>query len=249
MPVDLSYDQGGTRAAIVFSQPPGNLLTLDIVGQLRAAVADLGDARHLKLVTVEGAGGDFCFGASIPEHLPEAIDRVLPEAHGLMLDLVDLPVPTAAVVRGRCLGGGFELALSCDFILAEPGASFGLPEIALGVFPPAACALLPLRVGAALATSAILTGEPRSAEDWHRAGLVHLHGGSLDDWFGRTFAPRSAEALRQAVRAVRYPLREALHRDLPVLEQLYLRDLMTSSDAVEGIRAFIEKRAPRWKDE
>lgn len=249
MPVDLSFNVDRSRAALTFSQPPGNLLTLDVVGQLRAAAADLGDERRLKLVTIAGAGDDFSFGASIPEHLPETIDRVLADTHALLLELIDLPAPTAAVVRGRCLGGGFELALACDFILAEPGASFGLPEIALGVFPPAACVLLSARVGASVAAWAALTGEVRSTEDWQRVGLVRALDEPVDDWFTRTFAPRSAESLRHAVRAVRYSVRETFQRDLPVLEQLYLKDLMRSSDAVEGLRAFMEKRAPRWKDQ
>ena len=79
---------------------------------------------------------------------------------------------TAALVRGRCLGGGFEIALACDFIFAEESAVFGLPEIALGVFPPAASALLPPRVGTARATSAIISGKPRPAVEWQQAGLV-----------------------------------------------------------------------------
>src|SRR4029453_16522162 len=123
----------------------------------------IGEHPHLKLVTFEGAGADFSFGASIPEHAPAEIGRVLPEAHALIYALLDLPVVTAALVRGRCLGGGFEIALACDFIFAEQSAVFGLPEIALGVFPPAASALLPARVGTARATGASVTGKSLTA--------------------------------------------------------------------------------------
>jgi cyclohexa-1,5-dienecarbonyl-CoA hydratase len=249
VPIDLSFNRDHTRAAVVFSESPGNVLTIDLIGQMRLVIADLGDEPHLKLVTIEGAGDDFSFGASIAEHVPEAIGEALTAAHALLVDLIDLPVPTAAVVRGRCLGGGFELALACDFILAAPDASFGLPEIALGVFPPAASVLLPLRVGAAHATQAVLTGTPQSAVQWERAGLVQVLNESVDDWYARRFARRSAEALRYATRAIRFSLRETLRRELPVLEQLYLRDLMSSSDAIEGVRAFLQKRAPKWTDE
>src|SRR4029077_16041014 len=120
------------------------------------------------------AGADFSFGASIPEHAPGEIGRVLPEAHALVYALLDLPIVTAALVRGRCLGGGFEIALACDFIFAEESAVFGLPEVALGVFPPAACVLLPARVGAARATASILTGAAMTAAEWRQAGLVAL---------------------------------------------------------------------------
>jgi cyclohexa-1,5-dienecarbonyl-CoA hydratase len=254
MPVDISFNPSHTRASLVFSHDPGNLLTGEIVARLHAALEDLGNLPHLRLVTIEGAGPDFSFGASIPEHLPDDIARVLPATHALLSALLEVPAPTAAVVRGRCLGGGFELALACDFIVASETATFGLPEIALGVFPPAASVLLPLRAGTSRATSAILTGEPRPAADWQAAGVVELVAPEadlrvvIDDWFARTFERRSAEALRQAVRAVRLALREALARDLPKIEALYLQDLMRSEDAVEGVRAFLEKRTAEWKD-
>lgn len=254
MPVDLSLNPGRTRASIVFNRHPGNLLTAEIVGQLHAALADLEDLPHLRLVTIEGAGSDFSFGASIPEHAPKEISHVLPATHALLAALLDVPAPTAAVVRGRCLGGGFELALACDFIVAADTATFGLPEIALGVFPPAASVLLPVRAGASRATSAILSGQPRPAAYWHTSGVIETVApaselaAAVDAWFARTFAPRSAEALRHAVRAARAPLVDARTRQLPRLEQLYLQDLMGSHDAVEGVQAFLEKREPNWQD-
>jgi cyclohexa-1,5-dienecarbonyl-CoA hydratase len=254
VPVHLSLDPGRTRAALVFEHSPGNLLTGEIVNQLHTALADLADLRHLRLVTIEGAGDDFSFGASIPEHAPDAIARVLPATHALLTALLDVPAPTAAIVRGRCLGGGFELALACDFIHADDTATFGLPEIALGVFPPAASVLLPLRAGASRATSAILAGDARSASYWQDLGVVEFVAtapalaSAVDKWFERTFAGRSAEALRHAVRAARLAVVDAVSRDLPKLEQLYLQELMASEDAKEGTRAFVEKRDARWKD-
>jgi cyclohexa-1,5-dienecarbonyl-CoA hydratase len=254
MPLEIAYNPAGTRAALIFEETPGNVITDDLVRQLRTALEDLATETHLRLVTLEGKGPDFSFGASIPEHLPGRIERVLPEMHALVTDLVSLPIPTAAVVRGRCLGGGFELALACDFIFAETSATFGLPEIAIGVFPPAASVLLPARVGTARATAAILSGASQPAGVWQSWGLIELvaEGGMLaravDEWFDRTLAPRSAEALRHAVRAVRTSLADAVGRDLPGVERLYLSDLMRSQDAVEGIRAFLEKRPASWQD-
>ena len=254
MAVDLTFNADRTRASIVFAHLPGNLLTAEVVGKLRGAIAATMGQHHLKLLTIEGAGPDFSFGASIPEHALDRIGPVLTDTHALLYDVIAAPVVTAAIVRGRCLGGGFELALACDFIFAEDTAVFGLPEIAIGVFPPAGAVLLPKRVGAARATSTVLTGASRSAVEWSADGLIeHVSPAAelvdlVNEWFARTLAPRSAEALRHAVRAARHSLAEDVGRELPAVEQLYLKELMRSHDASEGIQAFLDKRAPRWKD-
>jgi cyclohexa-1,5-dienecarbonyl-CoA hydratase len=251
--VSLSGDH--TRAAFKFSHPTGNIITADTIAALASGLEGISSNPHLKLITVEGAGPDFSFGASIPEHAPDRIGNVLPAMHRLIVDLLDAPAVTAAVVRGRCLGGGFELALACDLIFAAEGATFGLPEIALGVFPPAGAALLPFKAGWALAARTILTGDTRSAQEWHRAGLIELvvPAESLDaavsEWYARHLAPRSAAALRHAAAAARVALFAHVRRTLPELERLYLDRLMRTHDAAEGVAAFLEKRPPRWSDE
>jgi cyclohexa-1,5-dienecarbonyl-CoA hydratase len=253
-PLQVSLTEDHSRAAFRLAHPKGNIITSDMVAALTQALDSLVDNPHLKLVTIEGAGADFSFGASIPEHAPGAIDRVLPEMHALILALLDFPAVTAAIVRGRCLGGGFELALACDFVFAERDAVFGLPEIALGVFPPAASALLPARVGLARATSAIVTGATRPADDWFRAGLVEQLSepgqiaADVDRWFELHLRGRSAAALRHTTAAARLALRQHAAAILPELERLYLGELMGTADAAEGIAAFLAKRAPRWMD-
>lgn len=251
-PVQLALNSDRTRAALRLFHPKGNIVTAEMIGALTQALDPLSNDSRLKLITIEGAGTDFSFGASIPEHAPGQIERVLPEAHALIHALLDVPAVTAAIVRGRCLGGGFELALACDFIFAEESATFGLPEIALGVFPPAASALLPARVGVARATSAVVTGQSRTAAEWLAAGLLEnvvpdgTIDAAVDAWFEAHLRPRSASALRHATAAARLSLRQHVQAILPELEQLYLSDLMSTEDAAEGINAFLEKRAPRW---
>jgi cyclohexa-1,5-dienecarbonyl-CoA hydratase len=253
-PVQLALNRDRTRAAFRLFHPKGNIITAEMIRALSQALEPCMHDPRLKLITIEGAGKDFSFGASIPEHAPGVIERVLPEAHALIHALLDVPAVTAAVVRGRCFGGGFEIALACDFIFAEESATFALPEIALGVFPPAASALLPPRVGTARATSAILTGTVRSATEWQAAGLVEsvVADGSIDAavdrWFDENLRDRSASSLRHATTAARWSLRQHVEAVLPELEQLYLADLMGTSDAAEGIAAFLEKRTPLWTD-
>lgn len=254
-PVTVAFNAEQTRAAFTLFHDKGNIVTADMVASLRAALDNLAQNPHLKLITIEGAGRDFSFGASIPEHAPGPIARILPMMHGLIYELLDAPAPTAAVVRGRCFGGGFELALACDFILAETDATFALPEIALGVFPPAASALLPARIGLAPAAASLLTGAPVSAPEWHARGLVQLLAspGALEvavtEWFEAHFAGRSAAALRHAVAAARLSLQTQVRDVLPKLERLYLDDLMRTHDAAEGVAAFLGKRQPSWTDE
>lgn len=242
------------RVTLRFAHPKGNIITDELVGQLRQALEDLSQSTSLRLLVIEGEGRDFSFGANIPEHAPGTIEQSLPLFHGLILDLLAMPVPTAAVVRGRCVGGGFEIALACDFIFASDDATFALPEIKLGVFAPVATVLLPKRVGLAAATSALLTGGSRTAAEWKSLGLIELVApadgltSSVDAWFNATLARHSAEALRYAVRGLRAPISEAAAREIPEIERLYLNDVMRSHDAKEGIEAFLEKRAPRWRD-
>ncbi|MEX2270970.1 MAG: enoyl-CoA hydratase/isomerase family protein [Vicinamibacterales bacterium] len=254
MPVSIAFDETGSRAALRFSHPKGNILTREIMIGLRAAFEDVSRAPRLKLVTLASDGPDFSFGASVPEHAPGEIEHALPEMHELVREMLALPAATAAVVQGRCLGGGFELALACDFIMAASGSSFALPEIALGVLPPVGSVLLPLKAGYARAARAALTGAPQPVEEWTQAGLITLTApadlldAAVENWFARHLAPHSAAALRHAVRALRLTAHDAIERLLPRIEQLYLKDLMSTEDAAEGIRAFVEKRPPRWKD-
>jgi cyclohexa-1,5-dienecarbonyl-CoA hydratase len=204
------------------------------------------------LLTIEGAGDHFSYGASVEEHRGDTIGVALAELHGLVRDLLTFPAPTAAIVRGRCLGGGFEVALGCDLIVASTSAILGVPEIALGVFAPAASALLPLRVGASRSASALLTGRPLTAADWAAAGLVELVAPpdelqtALDGWFHANLGSRSAASLRFAAQASRLALTMRVEETLPKLERLYLDSLMRTRDATEGIEAFLAKREPRW---
>ena len=253
-PVQIAFHPDGSRAAITLAHPKGNIVTMDMLRALITALEPLAEKPHLKLLTITGAGADFSFGASIAEHAPGEIARALPIAHEAIFALLDAPVVTAAVVRGRCLGGGFELALACDFVFAAESSTFGLPEVALGVFPPAASALLPARIGAARATSAIVTGEVRSAPEWERAGLVAMVASAatldadVDRWFAAHLAPRSAASLRYTAAAARFSLARHVRRVLPELERLYLDELMRTEDAAEGVAAFLQKRAPKWMD-
>lgn len=238
---------------LIIEQPPANVLTMAMCEALREALASAHQNAATRLVSIEGAGAHFSYGASVEEHLLAKVREMLPAFHRLIADLLHAPCSTAAIVRGRCLGGGFEVALACDLVFASHDAKMGVPEVSLGVFPPAAAALLPLRVGASRASRAVLTGEAFGADWWEAAGLVSGVASTTDldayvhHWYETFVAPRSAVALRHAARATRAVV---LDRALPALERLerqYLDELMLTADATEGCTAFLDKRPPQWR--
>jgi cyclohexa-1,5-dienecarbonyl-CoA hydratase len=247
---ETRHDGGHVR--LIIDQPTVNILSIVVMRELRDALGDVQRAPRVRLVTIEGAGDHFSYGASVEEHRSGAIATALGELHGLVRALLACPAPTAAIVRGRCLGGGFEVALACDLIFASTTAVLGVPEITLGVFPPAASALLPPRIGASRAAGALLTGRAAPVEEWMNAGLIELVAPAdelqmvVDRWFDANFAVRSAAALRCAAQASRLALAHHVEAALPRLEQLYLETLMRTHDAGEGIEAFLEKRQPQW---
>ena len=244
-------DEGWTR--LVLDQPPANVLTMEACDALRGAIETAHRDPSTRLISIEGAGAHFSYGASVEEHLPGTVRAMLPAFHHLIADLLDVPCPTAAIVRGRCLGGGFEVALACDLVFASHDAKLGVPEVSLGVFPPAAAALLPLRVGASRASRAVITGEIMPADWWDAAGLVTGLASATDldayvhRWYATFVAPRSAVALRHAALASRSAIREQALAALGRLERRYLDELMLAADASEGCAAFLEKRPPQWR--
>ena len=251
--VDVVSARDGAWRRIVLGGGRGNLLSLDLVRSLGETIHALESARGIKWLTIEGSGGEFSFGARIQEHTPAMMETVLPATHRLIKRLLAFPAPTAALVEGRCLGGGFELAMACDDIIATGDAAFGLPEIRLAAFPPAAAALLPLRVGASRATRAIVTGQTQSASYWHDAGLLSMvapESRLLDaaaSWFDAHLAPHSPVALSHAAAAARITVRAQAEPALDRAERDYLSGLMKTKDAVEGVTAWLEKRAPKWE--
>ena len=242
----------GRVARVVLAAPKANVLDRAMIEDLESLFAELAPRRDLCAIVIASEGAHFSFGASIEEHVPERIAEALPRLHHLLRTIVSAPAPTIAAVRGQCLGGGLELVLACDLIVAEKSAQLGVPEIKLAVFPPAASALLPVRIGAASASLLSLTGRSWNGDDAKQAGLVARVAatGALDEelraFLEADFVSRSPAALRHAALAVRVPIVRALEDDLPKLEQLYLEELMREPDAVEGIHAFLEKREPHW---
>jgi cyclohexa-1,5-dienecarbonyl-CoA hydratase len=246
---ELRHD--GALLHIALNAPKANVLDSAMLAGIEAALDAHGDDPRLALIAFEGTGKHFSFGASVEEHQADQAAAMLERFHGLFRRLGELSVPTAAVVRGQCLGGGLELASYCTWIFAHDGARFGQPEIKLAVFPPMASVLLPWRVGGGAAADLCVSGRSIDAAAALRIGLVqHVSqdpAAALEAFFAEHLAPLSPSSVRFTERAVRLSLHRALERDLPDIERLYLDELMKTHDANEGIASFLEKRDPVYR--
>lgn len=249
--------EGGRVLRVVLDAPKPNILTTEMMSELRTALAAHRDRRELRLVVLRGEGAHFSMGASVPEHRKEQAPAMLAAFRETIRDVASFPVPVAALVEGRCLGGAFELVLACHLVFARPGAVFGCPEIKLGVLPPVLAAIGHHRLGGALTERLLLTGGDLDAAAAERAGLLAAllprEGDAeawLLEWYRNTLAPLSAHSLREAVATTRTAsgLLASLGAPLEAAERRYVERLVPSHDGNEGIEAFLAKRPPKWVD-
>ena len=240
----------GGIGRLELDHPPANVLTRDVLRRIRDALTELERDAALRCVVLSARGKHFSAGADVAEHLPPHDRELIPEFMATVAALHAFPVPVLAAVQGRCLGGGLELALAADIVIAAESARLGQPEIALGVLPPAACVLLPDRCAPGAVAELLFTGEALDAVEARRVGLVHQVVPDAElpaaaDAFAARIARHSAAALRatkRVWRAVTGDRRAALER----AGRSYLDDLMATRDAREGLQAFVEKRQPAW---
>lgn len=242
---------GGVRR-IVLDRPPLNVLDIALLRELDAAVARVAADPGASVLVLTGAGKAFSAGVDVADHTEDRVEEMILTFHAALRSLVSLEIPTVAAVQGAALGGGLEVALACDVVLAREGAKLGQPEVQLGAFPPFAAALLPRLVGRSRALDLCLTGRTLTAEEAHGLGLVQhvfprdAFEDRADEYVVR-LAGLSPAVLRLTKRAVVEGLDLPLGAALHAAERLYLDDLMRLEDAREGLAAFLEKRPPVWK--
>jgi cyclohexa-1,5-dienecarbonyl-CoA hydratase len=253
-PGTVHFSSEGRVARVTLDRPPLHILDFPLMDALDAAIASVEEAPHA-VVMILAATGDRAFsaGVNIADHTPDKVPEMIQRFHAVIRRIRALPCVTIAAVRGVALGGGFELALACDMMVAEEGASFGAPEIWLACFPPITAAMLPRHLAPQKAYEIVLSGEPITAAEAGQMGLVNAVApkGKLEDTlalYASRFTEKSGAALRIAKRALRVAEDRPFGPALEAIEKLYLEDLMGTRDAVEGIRAHMEKRQPKWED-
>lgn len=249
-PLKVWFADEGRILRLRLARPKANLIDAAMIAALDAALKDHLDKPNLAAVMLDAEGPHFSFGASVEEHLPDRCAAMLSALHGLLLRMLDSPVPIVTAVQGQCLGGGLELAMACHMIFAAPAAALGQPEMKIGVFAPAASCLLPELVGPSRAFDLLVSGRSIDAAEAAAWGLVTL----ADDpahaalqYCLEHLKPKSARSLRYAVMAARADLAARVRDKLARVERLYLDELMASYDAVEGLNAFLHKRTAQWQ--
>jgi cyclohexa-1,5-dienecarbonyl-CoA hydratase len=248
----LTVENDGVAARIILRRPPLNVLHLEMIQELNRALRGVKPAEGLRAIIFSAEGKAFSAGVSVEDHLPSRATAMLGAFHGIFRRLQALCCPTIAAVQGAALGGGCELAGFADWVIASEAATFGLPEIKLGSLPPLAAVHFPHRIGRARTVQLMLSGETLGAREAERIGLVdrvvpsQKLAATVEETIDR-LREKSGPVLRLAKRAVLLAVGRDVEHGLSRVEKLFLKKLMKTRDAKEGLRAFLEKRPPKWK--
>ncbi len=248
----IQLDRAAGVATLTLSRPPLNILHIPMMAELNAALEPLVHDGDLAAILFRANGKAFCAGVDVADHAVDKVGEMMAQFHGVFRKLAITDALTIAAVDGAALGGGCELATFCDVVLASERARLGQPEIQVGVFPPVAACVLPARVGAAKAVALNATGVVLDAAEALRIGLVDSVYPAAEfaarvDAYVAGVQKQSRPVLRLAKRATAGDSRERFLARLDEVERLYAQELMKLADAHEGLRAFLEKRAPQWQ--
>lgn len=246
----------GGVAKLVLNNPPLNLVTLELTRQLTEALDELERDSSVRAVVITGAGERaFCTGSDIKEFMAvrdRVVEKKLAKENEAFDRLEFLSKPTIAAIEGMAYGGGCEICLACDIRIMAENAKIGLPEVRLGVVPGSGGLFrLPKLVGPARAMELMYLGKLIDAFEAERIGLVNEvvpAGEALAH--AMELAQEMARQPKAALAAIKQAVRESLvlpHRELVRLTLELSNGLFKTTDCKEGIRAFFEKREPRFE--
>jgi len=239
---------------ITLNRPPVNILNIAMMDEINEVLEGWQGKKDLNLVLFDAKGKCFSAGVDVGEHMGDLAPKMIGVFHRMFRLMDSIGIPTLASVYGSCLGGGCELAVFCDLVISSEDAKYGQPEIQVGVFPPIAAQIMPRIIGRKAAMDLILSGRIISAEEARSMGLVNKVVAreeleSATDEFVKPYLKLSAEVLRKTKKAVTAGLMDDFEPSLKIIEDIYLDELMNTADAQEGLKAFLEKRRPEWKNE
>jgi cyclohexa-1,5-dienecarbonyl-CoA hydratase len=250
---DIKLDREEGIATLILDKPPLNVLDIAMMEEMNDALKGLVGASTLKALVIKAEGKAFSAGVDISDHTEDKVEDMIRIFHDIFRNMTRIHAPIVAAVKGAALGGGCEVAIFCDIVLASEKAKFGQPEIQVGVFPPIAAVTLPHLIGRGKALELVLTGDIIRADEAHRIGLVNQvypideFDDKVEEYVAK-LARLSAPVLQLTKRSVTESMGRPFDDALSVVERIYLDELMETEDAHEGLAAFLEKRGPVWKD-
>jgi cyclohexa-1,5-dienecarbonyl-CoA hydratase len=238
---------------ITFNNGPLNILTISMMEQINKALEGFLEDESLKAVIFDHNGKAFSAGVDVGDHMGDKASKMIKEFHGIFRKLNKLKCPTIASIKGAALGGGCEIAIFCDIVLTSDKAKFGQPEIKVGVFPPIAVLAFPQIIGNKKAFELIILGEIIDANEAYRLGISNyvFPIESYDQEFAKfidSFNDLSTIVLQYTKKAIVKALGINFEVKLDEIEEFYLKELMSTYDANEGLKAFLEKRPPNWQN-
>jgi len=250
---NILFEKKNGVATLTLNRPPLNILNIAMMREMNEVLEELEWDADAKLLLIAAQGKAFSAGVDIKDHTPDKVEEMIEVFHGIFRRLLSLEMPILAVVQGACLGGGCELASFCDLILASEEATFGQPEIKVGVFPPIAVVLFPYLMGQRKTFELLLTGEIVDAREAERIGLITrvVPPGELErarEELVAKLTGLSGVVLRLTKRAIYEAADLPFGKAMAHTERLYLERLMGTEDAKEGLQAFLEKRKPVWRN-
>lgn len=249
----IVVDEKNMIGRITFNLPPLNVLNIEMMKEINQALKDF-QGKNLKLLIIDANGKAFSAGVDVSDHTKDKVNEMIAVFHEIFTNLLNISAPTVALVNGAALGGGCEVATFCDIVIASEKSKFGQPEIKVGVFPPVAAAIFPKLMWSKKALELMLTGEVIRANDAKDLGLVnHIlpvenFEEEAEKFIKEQLASNSAIVLQLTKRAFIEGATQNYNESIKKIEDIYLNQLMKTTDANEGLAAFLEKRQPVWKN-
>jgi cyclohexa-1,5-dienecarbonyl-CoA hydratase len=250
----ITYSTDNGLVTITINRPPYNVLDIASMEEINAALRLAAADTTARAVLITGSGEKaFSAGVEVADHTPEKVDRMIEVFGDIFRELEKVPVPTVAALNGVALGGGCELALGCDMVIAAAHAKIGQPEIKLGVFPPVAAVLMPRLIAPGKARELILGGESLTADEALQCGLIVRVIPKEEFTAGtQAYVAKYLGLSRAALVLTKKAMRAAQGRSfidgLARADEIYLKELMATDDAREGLAAYMDKRKPVWQN-